>query len=237
MFPFFVVTHPILIAAAIIPAVALLIYIYKADQVEPEPLGMLLGLLLAGIFSTALAKITEEAGSFLLPIFFDRGSRTYNVLMYFVVVGCSEEGFKYLLLRWKTWNSWEFNYQFDAVVYAVFVSLGFALWENIAYVLMYGIGTAMVRAITAVPGHACFGVSMGAWYGMAKRYQRMGEVGASKLFRWLSFLLPALLHGAYDYIAVGAGSGSAWSFVIFVVILFAAAFFLVRRLSRRDRSV
>ena len=89
--------------------------------------------------------------------------------MYFGVVAFSEEGAKYFLLKRRTWNSAAFNCQFDGVVYAVFVSLGFALWENISYVLMYGLSTALVRAVTAVPGHACFGVFMGVWYGLAKR--------------------------------------------------------------------
>ena len=48
-------------------------------------------------------------------------------------------------------------------VYAVFVSLGFALWENISYVLHFGFQTAIVRSLTAIPGHACFGVFMGAF--------------------------------------------------------------------------
>lgn len=96
-----------------------------------------------------------------MGILLPQSSTAYNVLLYFVVVALSEEGFKYLLLKKRTWYSSEFNCQFDGVVYAVFVALGFALWENISYVLMYGLGTAAVRAVTAVPGHACFGVFMG----------------------------------------------------------------------------
>ena len=67
--------------------------------------------------------------------------------MYFVVVAISEEGFKYVLLKKRTWKSREFNCEFDGVVYAVFVSLGFALWENIFYVLSYGFATAVARLV------------------------------------------------------------------------------------------
>ena len=70
----------------------------------------------------------------------------YNAIMYFGIVAFSEEGAKYFLLRRRTWHSAAFNCQFDGVVYAVFVALGFALWENISYVLMYGLSTALVRA-------------------------------------------------------------------------------------------
>ena len=72
----------------------------------------------------------------------------YNAIMYFGIVAFSEEGAKYFLLRRRTWHSAAFNCQFDGVVYAVFVALGFALWENISYVLMYGLSTALVRAIS-----------------------------------------------------------------------------------------
>ena len=93
----------------------------------------------------------------------------YDALLYFGVVAVSEEGFKFLLLHRRTWRESEFDCCFDGVVYAVFLSLGFALWENIRYVLAYGFATAVARALTAVPGHACFGVFMGAWYGAARR--------------------------------------------------------------------
>ena len=122
----FLYMNPILIAAAVIPAIVLLVQVYRADRLEPEPPVLLLSLVLYGIFATGLAMLTEELGSALLDRSFPRSSTAYNVLMYFVVVAFSEEGFKYLLLKKRTWRSPAFNCQFDGVVYAVFVSLGFA---------------------------------------------------------------------------------------------------------------
>ena len=152
-----------------LPAVFLLVKVYRADRLEREPPMLLVSLVLYGILATGLALLTERLGTFLLDIFVRQDTVLYNVLLYFVVVAFSEEGFKYLLLKRRTWNSPAFNCQFDGVVYATFVSLGFALWENIGYVIRYGFSTAVVRAVTAIPGHACFGVFMGAWYGLAKR--------------------------------------------------------------------
>ena len=123
------------------------------------------------------------------------------------------------------------------MVYAVFVALGFALWENISYVLMYGLGTAAVRAVTAVPGHACFGVFMGAFYGLAKRYDNFGDEYRSRRCRRLAVLVPVLLHGAYDFIATYEYDGYAWIFVVFVVLLFAAAYRMIKKLSRDDRFI
>ena len=233
----FFFTNPILIAAAVIPAIVLLGYVYRADRLEPEPPGLLWSLVWQGIIATALAVFTERLGSTLLDRYCAADSTLYNVLLYFVVVAVSEEGFKYLLLRRRTWNSPAFNCQFDGVVYAVFVSLGFALWENIDYVVMYGFGTALLRAVTAVPGHACFGVFMGAFYGLARRYENYSEPGRSRLCRWLAVIVPALLHGSYDFIASTESGDGTWIFVGFVLALFAAAFVLIRRLSRRDRYI
>lgn len=233
MFLFY--TNPILIAAAVLPAIFLLVHVYRADKLEKEPAPLLISLVLYGIAATFIALLLERFGSWLLGRYFPENSTPYNVLMYFGVVAFSEEGAKYFLLKRRTWNSAAFNCQFDGVVYAVFVSLGFALWENISYVLMYGLSTALVRAVTAVPGHACFGVFMGVWYGLAKRLHGQGKDGASKLCRVLALLLSAFLHGCYDYIATIESVHYGWLFAAFVAVLFTVAFILVKRQSRRDR--
>ena len=235
MFLFYV--NPILIAAAVIPAIVLLRFVYKEDRLDKESPGLLLSLMVFGILATFAAIVTEQIGEAILGVLLPRNSTAYNVLLYFVVVALSEEGFKYLLLRKRTWWSGEFNCQFDGVVYAVFVSLGFALWENISYVLMYGLGTALVRAITAVPGHACFGVFMGAFYGLAKRYDNIGDADRCLRCRRFAVVIPVLLHGAYDYIATYEYDGYAWFFVAFVAVLFLAAYRMIKKLARDDRFI
>lgn len=234
---FFFFTNPILIAAAIIPAIFLLVHVYRADKLEKEPAPLLISLVLYGIAATFIALVLERLGSWILGQYFEETSTIYNAIMYFGVVAFSEEGAKYFLLRRRTWNSAAFNCQFDGVVYAVFVSLGFALWENISYVLMYGFTTAIVRALTAVPGHACFGVFMGVWYGLAKRLHGQGRDGASKLCRVLALLLPAFLHGCYDFIASIESVHYGWLFAAFVGVMFLLAFILVKRQAKHDRYI
>ena len=222
------------IVAAVVPAVYLLIRVYRADRLEKEPAGLLISLVVLGIASTALAGIAEEFGEELLLELFPEEGLAFNILLYFVVVAVSEEGFKYLLLKIRTWKSPQFNCQFDGVVYAVFVSLGFALWENISYVLYYGFGTAVARAITAVPGHACFGVFMGVWYGVAKRYDLAGFAEESRRARRMSLMIPILLHGAYDFIATMESELMGIVFLAFVSWMFGAALKLVKKTSAAD---
>ena len=161
-------------------------------------------------------------------------SPSYNVILYFGVVAVSEELSKFLLLKNRTWNNSEFNCLYDGVVYATAVSLGFALWENISYVTMYGFSVALVRAVTAVPGHACFGVFMGVFYSLAKSNDYLGNRQQSGFFNALAVIVPVLLHGAYDYLASMDGQDFSWTFIIFVLALFAVAFLLVNRMSKND---
>ena len=222
----------LLIAAAVIPAIFLMLKVYQSDRLEKESRQLLWQLVKAGIFSSLIAIVEERILSYLLGEAVEQNSAIYDVLLYFVVVAVSEESSKYWMLKRNTWRSPEFDCMFDGVVYAVFVSLGFALWENISYVLTYGLATAVIRAVTAIPGHACFGVFMGVFYAIAKKYEADGLESDSRLYRVLSVLVPVLLHGTYDYIASTYESG--WYFVAFVAALFVVSFMLVSKKAKND---
>ncbi len=229
--------HFILIAAAVIPAVFLMLRVWRADRLEPESPRLLLNLTVAGIISALLALLSERVLSFVLDHAVAQNTVLYQALLYFVVVAVSEESAKYFMLRRRTWRSPEFNCQYDGVVYAVFVSLGFALWENISYVLHFGFQTALVRAVTAIPGHACFGVFMGVFYGIAKRLDSEGRHAASKAARCFGLLVSILLHGAYDFIASMETEQGSWYFVAFVAVLFVVSFLLVGKTAKKDRYI
>ena len=226
-----------LIAAAVIPAVLLLRAVYRMDRLEKESRELLRSLVIQGVLAALLALVEEKIGGYLLDLAVSPLSPLYNVLLYFVVVAVSEETSKYLLMKRKTWKNPEFNCQYDGVVYGVFISLGFAIWENISYVLTYGFSTALVRAVTAIPGHACFGVFMGAFYGMARRAANSGNGSQALACRIAAVIVPVLLHGTYDYIATVGSQSDAWYFFAFIALLFAAAYFLIRKMSRDDRYI
>ena len=131
-------TNPILMIAAIVPAVFLMRQVYRADRLEKEPPRLLISLAFMGIISTIIAVILETIGQYIIsPL--NPNSIIYNAILYFIIVAFSEEWAKYVVLKLRTWKHPAFNCQFDGVVYSVFVGLGFALWENIQYVSMYGL--------------------------------------------------------------------------------------------------
>ena len=224
----------ILVAAAVIPAIFLMIKVYNSDRLEKESPHMLWVMVRSGILSALIALVLERVfGSLLTATVHNQG--LYQVLLYFIVVALSEEGAKYFMMYRNSWNSEEFDCQFDGIVYAVFVSLGFALWENISYVMHYGFSVALIRALTAIPGHTCFGVFMGLFYGAARKFENRGDSQKSMRLRCFGVAIPAILHGAYDYIA--SVEEGTLLFVLFIAALFFVSYRIVTRMSKVDHYI
>ena len=155
------------IAAAVVPAFILLRYVYRHDTIEKEPPLLLMTLFCLGVVSALCATVLESIAQTVLDLLIGPESPFYTVLMAFLVVAVMEEGTKLYFLKRRTWDHPAFNYRFDGIVYAVFVSLGFAAYENILYVFQYGLSVALPRALLAIPGHMSFAVFMGVFYGRA----------------------------------------------------------------------
>ena len=91
--------------------------------------------------------------------------------------------------------------------------------------------------MTAIPGHACFGVFMGTFYGIAKKYDYAGEKSKSILFTILSLIVPMLIHGAYDYIATLEQQDAGWYFLAFIFVLFVISYILVGQTAKEDKLI
>ncbi|MGN1024436.1 MAG: PrsW family intramembrane metalloprotease [Lachnospiraceae bacterium] len=221
-----------------IPAIILIAYIYHLDSVEREPIGLLAKLFIFGGLSTIGAGLLEELGQLILVNIPGLArSSWYSVLMYFVVVAVSEEGLKHLTLRRQTWYDPNFNFRFDGIVYSISVSLGFAAFENVMYILNFGLGVAPIRAVTAIPMHCITGIFMGHYYGQAKYAEYYHAWGRENFYWVLSMLVPVLLHGFYDFAASSEDTLLCTLFLIYVVVLDIVAFLSVRRYAREDTPV
>ena len=223
--------------AALLPAYFLMRYIYRMDRVEKEPVKLLFSLVIMGVISVAIASAAEGIGIKALGSFVSPNSRAYVILLAFVVVGAVEEGAKFLMLKKRTWNEPNFNYRFDGIVYAVFVSLGFAAIENLIYVLGYGLSVAPMRAVLAVPGHMAFGVFMGVFYGRAKVCGLRGDADGVKENLICAYLSAALLHGFYDACVMMGTTLSTIIFVVFVIVMYRWVKSLIKKESATDMPV
>ena len=225
------------VAAAVIPAIFLLRKIYRLDTIEKEPGSLLKGCLISGVFAVIASIILELIGQTILDFTVDSDSPYYTVLLAFLVVAVVEEGTKLFFLKKRTWNHPAFDYLFDGIVYAAFVSLGFAALENIHYVFSYGLSVAFSRAIFSIPGHFSFSVFMGFYYGRAKLAEADGYEAGKKRNLFLAFLIPVLLHGFYDACAMSGSDISMVIFLVFVVLMYIIVYRLVKRSSQEDTPI
>jgi len=219
-------------ALAIVPGLLLILYVYRKDRVEKEPAGLLMKLVLFGIISCIAAGYLEQLESTFLPQY-PKGSVQYALQTSFLIAALVEETVKFLAMRLASWNNRAFNYRFDGVIYGLTAGVGFAIYENIMYVAMYGKETAIVRAFTAIPLHAFCGAFMGALYSYSKKASILGQGGASVMFTILALLIPMAVHGTYDTFAF-LGQQATIPLLIFVVILYIAAITMIKKLSLSD---
>ena len=181
-----------LLFISLAPVFIIAFYIYSRDKYEKEPLLILLKAMLTGVLIVLPVVLIEK-----LLMMFSRGSEGMAYAGYnaFVVAGLTEEGMKFLAFYFFFWKNKNFNEKFDGIVYAVYIALGFAGIENIIYVFTGGYGVGIIRAVTAVPAHALFGIVMGYYFGMARFNTRL-----MKVYLFLAFFLPFIFHGLYDFI-------------------------------------
>ena len=236
-------------AIGLLPAGLLLFYIYKMDRIEKEPKGLLVGLFFLGVGATIPTMIVEMLLSTVNNgLFFGQYNTQYEytfvdgrVYLYefvnnFFGIALVEEGFKWLFMFLLTRKSKSFNCLFDGVVYAAFVSLGFAAAENVMYVFTGGLVTGMLRMITAVPAHCAFSVVMGTFYGkwfvsrnagaLEKNLYQNGVIttapkgfGAGR-FLLLSLVVPMAIHGFYDFCCIFTDVSWVYWVLLFLLLIF-----------------
>lgn len=172
----------VLLGIAVLPSLIIAYLIYRYDK-EKENHRHLWFAYLYGCISVIPILILEVS--------LGEGDAFFNA---FVSAAFSEELFKFLFLMFFIYRRVYFNEPYDGIIYATFISLGFATIENIAYVLQHGLFVGILRMFLSVPGHAIFGVFMGYFVGIAK-FQKKNKA----LYLFLGFFTAFLTHGFYDY--------------------------------------
>jgi RsiW-degrading membrane proteinase PrsW (M82 family) len=210
-----------LIGISLAPIILLIMYIYHRDKYEKEPKKMLTKALIFGALSVIPILFVENwflnywESKYNFPDHKIQNA-AYNA---FIVASFTEEIFKYLVFIFLIWKNKNFNENFDGIVYASFISLGFAGVENIFYVFGNGFGTGIIRAFTAVPAHAMFGITMGYFFARA-RFKNTNTV----LNLFAAFIIPFVLHGIYDFVLMAENNTLLILFIPFLVFLLIISF-------------
>ena len=204
------------LAAALLPAILLLIYIYWRDP-QKEPTKALIRAVLLGAFLCVPVAFLE---SFIESLLFDKGvslSLAGTTVKAFMVAALPEEAAKLFVLWLIARTNRHFDEHFDGIVYAVYISLGFAAIENIFSVLgsENWLSVAFGRALLSVPGHYAFAVIMGYCYSIYRFVQPSVKNAVFVL------LMPVMAHGIYDALAMsGEANPYAGSIGFFILIYF-----------------
>lgn len=222
----------IALALALLPSALILRYFLKRDAF-PEPRGAIAKTFAWGVASIVPAVILALILITLMPSISPSDTSAVVIraaVLAFFGAAIPEELFKFAVLFFYCRRLNDFDEPMDGIVYGVTASLGFATLENVLYVLDGGIGVAIMRALTAVPGHALFGAVMGFYFGLAHFIP-----GKRRLF-WAAYLLPVLLHGLYNtpLMALDSNISGWWGLTSLVVL--AVGLFLARRLHKQLRA-
>ena len=225
-----------LFAISILPSIIIMLIVYNIDK-DKEPKKLLALLFFMGILSCIVTVNITNLIEFFLPNFnyefvIQSHSYFYMFIYTFIVVGLVEEFSKWLFNISIGWNNKEFDQVYDAIVYAVFISLGFATFENIIYVMLNNFNVGIIRAIISVPGHAFFGVSMGYYLGLSKLAHYNKNEKLSKKNFYKSILVPMVLHGTFDFCLLSGNFLLIILFIVFIIFLYVYGIKKIKRFSK-----
>jgi len=201
----------LLFAIAILPVVVLMVFIYRKDKYQKEPIKSLIKAFIGGILAIPLDIIIVYG----LDSIFSNSALSQTVFYSaFMQAGIPEELCKFIMFMILIWRDKNFDEYFDGIVYASFIGLGFACVENIGYVFQYGFSTGVVRALLSVPGHFLFGVLMGYFLSLAKfRPEKRSRYLLSAL------LLAMLAHGLFDWMLMFANINPTVGGIIYILFI------------------
>jgi len=204
-----------LLAAALLPAIVLWLYIWKRDP-QPEPTNWLVKAALYGVGICIPVALLESA---IVSATFSNGPTSLlgTTFQAFFVAALPEESFKLLALWLVLRKNPYFDEHFDGIVYAVCVGLGFAAIENVSYIITHHenwMAVAVLRALLAVPGHYAFAVLMGYYYSVYHFIDRSPRTAVCVLF------VPVLAHGVYDALAMSGTVNPYIGVVSFLALVY-----------------
>lgn len=188
----------LIILLAISPAIILITYIYLVDKKQREPLPQILKGFLFGIISAFLAV---PAALFFADtnLYVDTYTNIVDACRTaFFGAGLPEEAAKLFMLWLLVRKNKYFDERIDGIVYAVAISMGFAAFENVLYLLSnydQWLYVGLTRAALSVPAHYAFAVLMGYYY--SKVHFGISNSPKDKL---MILFAPVIVHTIFDWI-------------------------------------
>lgn len=190
---------PLALALIFGPAAFWIGYAYAHDRSRPEPvvlaafsyfLGFLSGWLCLHAYDLLLPALRLSADLERI-----QGLNLQFFLYTLLVVGLTEEVFKFLPFLCAITRFSDFNEEADGIFYATACAVGFASYENLYYLPLLSGFALFGRAVASPLSHALFASFWGHWVGVARvRRQRLWPAALKGVG------LAALVHGAFDFL-------------------------------------
>ena len=182
-----------LLLITILPSILIIIFFVNSDRFR-EPTSEILKVFFYGILITIPAYFLN---SFFASILYQTKLH-HSLIGSFFTAAPIEEGLKLAVMYYLVFKMKDFNEPLDGIVYGVSASLGFATLENFYYVYVLSdtfntsaMSLAALRAFSAIPAHAVFGIFMGYFF-MKYAFIKKGD---NLIF---AFVVPFALHGCYN---------------------------------------
>ena len=194
-----------------------MVFIYWKDPVKEPARQLIRAAMLGAGLCVPVALVEHVIQTMLFGANPESVSLVDSTLKAFFVAALPEEAAKLFILWLVVRSNKYFDEHIDGIVYAVYVSLGFAAIENVFYVLGSDnwLSVAFTRSLLSVPGHYAFAVLMGYYYSLY-RFVRPTRRNAV-----MTLLVPVMAHGVYDALAMsGEANPLVGGLAFFVLIYF-----------------
>src|SRR3954451_516370 len=165
---------PVMGAAAIAPALLVLWLVIAADE-RPGPPARVWAAFLLGAASISLLGAARAPFGSLLAI--SEAPWTALALHAAFGVAAPEEIVKILVIVAVSWRRQPLADPMDTVVYGAAAGLGFAAYENLAYLMQHPEmwrSLAVLRSVLTVPFHGALGIIAGAYLAIARSGTALG---------------------------------------------------------------
>jgi RsiW-degrading membrane proteinase PrsW (M82 family) len=209
------------VVLAVVPVLLWLMMFYVQDAREPEPLGYVgrvavAGAVLAGALALPVLRL-------LAPTSWLAAGPAASFLVSFLVIGAVQEFCKYLAVRFTVYETNEFDEVVDGVIYGTAAGLGVATTMSLSFVLAspsLALVPAALRIVVTSLSHAASGGVLGYFLGRAKMHGEHGRLAwgyvlAAALNGLVAFALREIVQ---DGLTVRPWNGLAFAAAVAVVV-------------------
>lgn len=210
-------TNFLILLLAVLPAIVLITYIYIVDKKQREPIPQLLKGFLLGVVSAFVAVF--------LALFLADYNLYTDTFANVIDAGRTalfgaalpEEAAKLFMLWLLVRKNKYFDEHIDGIVYAVAISMGFAAFENVLYLVdnyEEWVSVGIMRAVLSVPGHYAFAVLMGYYYSKV----HFG-ISNSVKDKAMILLAPVIVHTIFDWLLFSISITPALAGILFIIFI------------------